>query len=104
MIATNNRRIWSGNFNILGLNNVVTDTLSRVLTMDEVPNKNILSNDVQKKCACTQDMNDEFPLDASVIAKAQPNELSLRTSDLRHKVCEERISLCMMYDTHEIFL
>ena len=44
----NYRRVWSKDCHIPGLNNVVIDTLSILHIMDEVPNKNILSTDVQK--------------------------------------------------------
>ena len=59
---------------ILGPNNVAADALSRLPTVDKVPIENILSKDVEKKYACTKDVNNKCPLDEGVIV-AQRNEL-----------------------------
>ena len=39
---------------ITGLNNIIADALSRLPTMDEIPNKNSLPNDILKKYSRTK--------------------------------------------------
>ena len=72
--------------------------------MDEVPDKYILSNDVQKKCARTQNVNNQCPLDVSVIVHAKRNKLLVRTSDLKHKVRGNNKYLRAMHDTHGVVM
>ena len=91
-------------FHIPGLNNVVKDALSRLSTMDKVSDKNILTKDVQKNYAHTQDINNQCLLDISVFTHAQQNELSVLMSNLKRKVCNDNEHLCTMYNTHKIVM
>ena len=70
-------------FYIPGPNNVVTDVLSRLPTMDVVLN--------QKKYACTKYIDDESLLDACKIVQAQPTKLSLPTSDFKRKIYKDKL-------------
>ena len=57
-IATNYRNVRSNILHVPDLNNVVANTLSMISTIDKVQEKNTYLNDVQRKYACTQDVND----------------------------------------------
>ena len=72
--------------------------------MTKIPSKNSVPNDVHEKYARTKDINDEYPLDACVLAQVQHNELSVRIMELKCKVCNGKSYLCTMYDTHELVL
>ena len=71
--------------------------------MDKIPMGN-KTNDVLKMYARTVDINDECPVYTGVLAAAQRNKLSVRTSELKRKVREDKDNLRTMYDTHEIIL
>ena len=58
--------------------------------MDEALNKNMLSNNIQKMYARTQDVNNQCPLDVAVISQAQRNELQICTLDLKRKVRDNK--------------
>ena len=82
---------------IPGSNNAVEDTLSRLRTMDEMLMQNE-TNDVLKRYARTLDINSECPVDAGVLAAAQRNKFSVRTSELKRTVPEEKDYLRTKYD------
>ena len=70
-------------FYILGPNNVVPDALSKLHKVNDVEEEQMFPRKVKNWYVQANNLNEECPLNETIISQSQMEEISVQTSDLK---------------------